>query len=74
MIKVTIDELSKRFNEDGGSITTLLREAAGVANAIQSGAGEHIAGSLMEADFRRALKLRKGEVVTVSAGGNDGHR
>lgn len=72
MISVTIDELSKRFNEEGGSLATLMREAAGVANAIHSGAGEHIAGSLMEADFRRALKLRKGEVVTVSAGEKHG--
>jgi septal ring factor EnvC (AmiA/AmiB activator) len=38
-------------------------EAAIVANAIHAGAGAAIKGTLMEADFRKALGLKDGQLV-----------
>jgi hypothetical protein len=48
-----------------GRLSELVEAAATVANAIQIGAGAMIVGSLMEADLRKALGLKKGELVNV---------
>jgi hypothetical protein len=43
----------------------LYEAAAGVANMIHIGLGGTIKGTLMEAEFRKALGLAKGELVDL---------
>lgn len=60
MADVPIQKLRETVDAD-----RLIIEAAGVANMIAIGAGGMIKGTLMEADFRKALGLRDGELVSI---------
>lgn len=65
MADITLNELYRRILANPDGPATLIDAAAGVANAINVGAGGFIAGTLMEEEFRKALCLRRGELVNI---------
>lgn len=65
MADITLNDLYRRILANPDGPATLIDAAAGIANAIHVGVGGMIAGTLMEANFRKALCLRPGELVNI---------
>lgn len=66
MADVSLEDVHSRMVGKMGSFTKLIEAAAVVANAIHVGAGAMIIGSLMEAELREALGLKRGELVNIT--------
>jgi hypothetical protein len=62
---IDLIELYERLLRDREAPRKLIDAAACVANAIAVGAGGMIQGTLMEADLRRCLCLKPGELVNI---------
>jgi hypothetical protein len=65
MVDITLNELYRRILANREAPANLIDAAAGVANAIAVGAGGFIVGTLMEDEFRKALCLRRDELVNI---------
>jgi hypothetical protein len=66
MADISILEVCEQLvDRPGPNMVRLIEAAASVANAIHVGAGGMIQGTMMEDELRKALGLKKGQLVNI---------